>query len=106
MPMVREKYGYAQPQSATQNKIDPSKLKISRRTMVTAFLIALLVFSGMYFVLFKIGWNGSVLSGLLFRLFVSGLLAFGIFMTIISTTLSRRLQNLRDGEPLDDDDDF
>jgi len=104
MPIVREKYGYAQPEAGKQHKIDPSKIKIPRRTMLTAFLLALLVFFGMYFLLSIIGWNGSVLSGLLFRLFVSGLLAFGIFMTIASASLSRRIQKMRDGEPLDDDD--
>jgi hypothetical protein len=59
----------------------------------------------MYALLSMIGWNGSILSGLLFRLFVSGLLAFGIFMTIGSAALSRRIQRMRDGELLDDDDD-
>jgi predicted membrane chloride channel (bestrophin family) len=106
MPIVREKYGYAQPETANQHKIDPSKIKIPRRTMLTAFLLALLVFFGMYFLLAIIGWNGSVLSGILFRLFVSGLLAFGIFMTIGSASLSRRIQKMREGEPLDDEDDF
>jgi hypothetical protein len=106
MPIVREKYGYAQPKPGKRPKIDPSKVKIPRRTTITAFLIALLVFFGLYFLLYKIGWNGSVLSGLIFRLFVSSLTAFGIFMTIASASLSRRIQKLRDGEPLDDDDDF
>jgi len=106
LPIVREKYGYAQPQSMTQQKIDRSKIKIPRRTVLTAFLLALLVFFGLYFLLSTIGWNGSVLSGLIFRLFVSGLTAFGIFMTIASASLSRRIQRMRDGEPLDDDDDF
>jgi hypothetical protein len=106
MPMAREKYGYAQSQPATQFKLDPSKIKIPRRTIFTAFLIALLVFFGMYALLDTIGWNGSVLTGLLFRLFVSGLLAFGIFMTIASASLSRRIQRMKDGELLDDDEDF
>ena len=104
MPIVREKYGYVQPEPAKQNKIDPSKIKIPRRTIITAFLIALLVFFGLYFLLTVIGWNGSPLSGIIFRLFVSGLMAFGIFMTITSAALSRRIQKLRNGEPLDDDD--
>ena len=106
MPIVREKYGYAQPEPAKQHKIDPSKIKIPRRTAITAFLIALLVFFGLYFLLYTIGWNGSVLSGLIFRLVISGMMAFGIFMTIASAALSRRIQKLRNGEPLDDDDDF
>jgi polyferredoxin len=104
MPMVRERYGYAQSEAMKQHKIDPSKVKIPRRTMITAFLLAVLVFFGMYFLLTTIGWNGSVLSGLIFRLFVSGLTALGIFMTIASASLSRRIQKMRDGEPLDDDD--
>jgi MFS family permease len=107
MPIVREKYGYAQQEESTkQNKIDPSKIKIPRSMTITAFLIALLVFFGMYFLLAMIGWNGSPLLGLMFKLFVSGLMAFGIFMTIASAALSRRIQKLRNGEPLDDDDDF
>ena len=106
MPIVREKYGYAQPEPIKHHKIDPSRIKIPRRTIITAFLLAFLVFFGLYFLLSTIGWNGSVLSGLIFRLFVSGLAAFGVFMTIASASLSRRIQRMRDGEPLDDDDDF
>jgi hypothetical protein len=106
LPIVREKYGYAQPQTVTQHKIDPSKVPIPRRTMIAAFLLALLAFFGMYFLLSTMGWNASEWPGLLFRLFVSGLLALGIFMTIASASLSRRIQRIRDGEPLDDDDDF
>jgi len=60
----------------------------------------------MYFLLYTIGWNGSDLTGIIFGLFVSGLLALGIFMTIASASLSRRIQKMRDGEPLDDDDDL
>ncbi len=106
MPIAREYYGYAQPEPAKINKIDPSKIKIPRRTIISAFLIALLVFFGLYYFLSTIGWNGSPLSGFMFRSFISGLFAFGIFMTIISVALSRRIQKLRNGEPLDDDDDF
>ena len=106
LPIVREKYGYAQPETTKQHRIDPSKVKLPRRTMITAFLIGLLVFFGMYFLLSTIGWNASEWTGLLFRLFVSGLLALGIFMTIASASLSRRIQRMRDGEPIDDDDDF
>ena len=106
MPFIREQYGYPQPPQTPQHKIDLSKIKMPRRTMFTAFLIALLAFFGMYALLDTIGWNGSILTGLLFRLFVSGLLAFGIFMTIGSASLSRRIQRMRDGEPLDNDDDF
>lgn len=105
MPIVRETYGYAQPEPAKQNKIDPSKLKIPRRTMITALSIALIVFFSLHFLLYLWGWNGSVISGIIFRLFVSGLTAFGIFMTIVSATLSRSIQRIRDGEPLDDDSD-
>jgi len=105
-PIVREKYAYTQSEAPIQKKIDRSKVKIPRRTMITAFLLALLVFFGMYFLLSTVRWNGGVMSGLLFRLFVSGLTALGIFMTIVSTSLSRRIQKLRDGEPLDNDDDF
>ena len=104
--MLVRKYGFAQPEPTKQNKIDLSKIKIARRTAITAFLIALFVFFALYFLLYTIGWNGSAVSGLIFRLFVSGLTAFGIFMTITSASLSRRIQKLRDGEVLDDDDDF
>ncbi len=106
MPIVREKYGYTQPEPAKQARIDPSKIKIPRRTIFTAFLIAMLVFFGLYFLLYTIGWNGSVLAGLIFRLGVSGMMAFSIFMTIATASLSCRIQKLRNGEPLDDDDDF
>jgi len=106
MPIAREKYGYAQPEATKQHQIDPSKIKIPRRTMLTAFLVALLIFFGMYFLLSMIGWNGSEFTGFIFRLFVSGFLALGIFMTIASASLSRRIQRMRDGEPLDDNDDF
>jgi len=65
-----------------------------------------LVFWGLYFLLYATGWNGSEFSGFIFRLVVSGMIAFGIFMTIVSVALSRRIQKFRDGEPLSDKDDF
>jgi hypothetical protein len=105
MPIVREIHGYAQPGSAKLNEIDPAKIKIPRRTTITALLIALLVFFGSYFLLVMIGWNGSPLSGLVFRLFVSTLVAFSMFMTIASAALSRRIQKLRNGESINDDKD-
>ena len=106
MPIVREQYGYAQPHPARQQKIDPSKIRLPRRVIITAFSVALLLFFGLYFLLNRTGWNGSVWSGLIFRLFVSGLTAIGIFITIASVALSRRIQKLRDGETLEDDEDF
>lgn len=105
MPTVREKYGYAQAEIAKQNKIEPFEIKIPRRATITAILIALLVFFGFYVLLALIGWNGSPRWGLIFRLFASGLMAFGIYMTIISAAVSRRIQKLRGGKPLDDKDD-
>jgi len=104
MPLVREQYGYAQPQSSVERKIDMSKIKLSRRTTITAALVALLGAVSIYFVLYISGWNGSPLSGIIFRIFVSGLLALGIFMRIGSVALSRKIQKLRDGEVLDEDD--
>ncbi len=104
MPLVREQYGYAQPQSSMERKIDISKVKLSRRTTITAALAALLGAVSLYFVLSISGWNGSPLSGIIFRVFASGLLAFGIFMRIGSAALSRKIQKLRDGEILDEDD--
>jgi len=106
LPIVREKYGYAQIEPTKQQKINPSEIRLPRRIKITAFLVALLVFFGLYFLLSRSGWNGSEWSGLIFRLFVSGLAAIGIFITIASAALSRRIQKLRDGKPLEDDDDF
>jgi hypothetical protein len=107
LPFVREKYGYAQGEPTKQQKIiNPSEIRLPRRVKITAISIALLIFFGLYFLLGRTGWNASVLSGLIFRLFVSGLAAIGIFITIASAALSRRIQKLRDGEPLDDDDEF
>ncbi len=107
LPIVREQHGYALSEPTKQQKIiDPSGIRLPRRIKITAISIALLVFFGLYFWLGRTGWNGSVWSGLIFRLFVSGLAAIGIFITIASAALSRRIQKLRDGEPLEDDDDF
>jgi uncharacterized membrane protein YidH (DUF202 family) len=105
MPIVREKYGYGQTEAAKQKKIDLSKLKLPRRTIITALLIALIVFFTLHFLLYTWGWNGREMSGIIFRLFVSGLTAFGIFMTIVSAALSRRIQRIRDGESLENDSD-
>jgi hypothetical protein len=101
--MAREAAGYAPPGAINQYKIDSSKLRLPPRTIVTALLIAILAFFGTYSVLLTIQWNGSALSGLIFRLFASGLLALGIFVTITTASLSRRIQRMKDGEPLDDD---
>ena len=106
MPIDREQYGYTQPHPAKEQKIDPSKIRLPRRVIITALSLALLVFFGLYLLLSRIGWNGSVWSGLIFRWFISGLTAFGIFMVITSAALSRRIQKLRNGEPLDGADDF
>jgi hypothetical protein len=104
MPVVRVNYGVGQPYPAEQRKIDPAKLKIPRRTTITAALVALFVSSAVYFVLYIIGWNGSP-SFEAFKLFMSGTMGVGIFMTILIAAVSRRLQKLRNGETLDDDKD-
>ena len=104
MPIVREKYGYAQPQS-TKLKVDLSKIKIPRRTIISAALVGFIVFLGINVYVSIIGWQGSVLSEVIFRLFISGLAGFGAFITITGAALSRRIQQVRDGEMPDGEDD-
>jgi hypothetical protein len=103
LPTVRAYYGYAQNESTTQKKIDASKIKVPRRITISAAAIALWVFFGMLYFLSKVEWNGPVWVGILVLLLFSGLSSFSVFLMIVSTSLSRRIQKLRDGEPLDDD---
>lgn len=103
MPTIRANHGYAQPESAKQQKIDPVKIKVPRRVTITAAATALLIFFGMLFLLSKVQWNGPAWVGILFPVLFSGLMAFSVFMIIISTSLSRRIQKLRNGDLLDDD---
>lgn len=104
MPTLREKYGYAQPVDHKEHKIDPSKVKVSRKTTIIALAFALLVFFGMVFILSKVQWNGPVWIGILVLIVTPGLAAFSVFMTIVSTALSRKIQKLRDEDPFVDDD--
>ena len=103
MPTLREKYGYAQPITNKEPKIDPSKVKVSRKTTIIALTVGLVVFFGMMFISSKVEWNGPVWLGIAILILIPGIAAFGVFMTIISTALSRKIQKLRDDDPFDDD---
>ncbi len=103
LPTVRSFYGYSQNVSAKQNSIDPSKIKIPRRIIIVAGAIALFVFFGMLYIFSKVEWNGPDWTGTLALFLFSGIISFGIFMTIVSSSLSRRIEKLRKGEPTDDD---
>jgi pilus assembly protein TadC len=83
--------------------INPTKVKVPRRVTISAAAIALLVFLVMLFLLSKVEWNGSYWAGILALFLFSGLSSFSVFMMIISTFLSRRIQKLQNGEPFDDD---
>jgi len=102
MPIARAKSGYGQLEPAKRLMTDLSNIRLSLRTTITALLAALLVFFGLYFALYGVNWNGTALSGLMFRMFISGLGALGVFMTICSAALSSRIQRMRDGEPPED----
>lgn len=86
-----------------QQKVDLSGVKTPRRMQLTAALSALLFFGATFYLLNQGEANISFWPGLLIKLFISFLLAFGAFMTIVSSDLSRRVQKLREGEPIDDD---
>ena len=103
LPIVREQYGYAQSEAAKQPQIDPSKLKLPRRSILTGLSLALLVFFGVFFIISMLSQSGSLISSLLIKLLVSGGLALSTFITFASTALAHRVQKLRDGELLDDD---
>lgn len=103
LPTIRSSFGYTQNESQTQKKIDISKIKVPRRITISAAAIALLVFFGTLYLLSKVEWNGPVWAGVLMLFLYSGLSAFVVFMMIVSTSVSRRIQMLQDGEPLDDD---
>ena len=102
IPTIKERYGYTQPQPIKGGKIDPSRIKLPLRTMISALLVSLIAASITYIVLHVLGWNGSPITGIIFRLGASGLMGFGIFIIIASAALSRRIQKLRNGEVLDD----
>jgi hypothetical protein len=104
MPIVRKHYGYAQPDPSKQGKFDPLKIKIPRRRVIIAILAALFAFLCSFYLISLVGWNGNALSGTIFRLFLSGLVALSIFMTIISVSLSRRILKLRERETLAEGD--
>jgi hypothetical protein len=106
LPIVRERQGYAQPELADKIKIDPARIKIPRKTLITAFIIAVFIFAGIFILFGFVEWSINVWLGIIIRIFVSGLTAFGIFMLIVSSSLSRRVQKLRDGETIDDEYDF
>lgn len=105
MPLVRAKYGYTNPQSIKQNKIDPSKIKLPRRIGIIAGLVAILVFCGTFVIFYQFFWKGSEISGIFIGVVLSAITGFGVFMTIVTAVLSQRIQKLRDGEILDDEDD-
>jgi len=103
LPIVREQYGYAQSEAAKQPQIDPAKLKLSRRSILTGLSLALLVFFGVFFLISMSSQSGSLMSSLHLKLLVSSGLALSAFATFTSKALARRVQKLRDGEVLDDD---
>jgi len=57
----------------------------------------------MVFILSKVQWNGPVWLGIAILILIPGIAAFGVFMTIVSTALSRKIQKLRDDDPFDND---
>jgi hypothetical protein len=106
MPMARAMHGQSQVQSAQQIQIDSTKVKLPRRTRITAIVIALIVFTGMYLLLSSISWNINQAARVIIKLLMSGLLAFGTYMLIVTTSISRRIQRLKEGETIDDEYDF
>lgn len=102
LPTVRTWYGYAQPESEKPKKIDPTKVRVPRRVTISAAVVSMAVFLGMMLLLHKTGWNGPAWTGFLIMFIFSGLLSFSVYMTIVSSALSRRIQKLQNGEPIDD----
>lgn len=103
IPTVRTMYGYDEQDSPPQRNVDFSKVKVPRRVIVTAAAIALFVFGSIFYLLNQTHWNIPFLVGILIQVVMSALVAFGTFMIIVSSDLSRRVQKLRMGEPLDDE---
>jgi hypothetical protein len=104
-PYIREKFGYSQPLADEQPRIDPSKIKTPLRITISAFLVSSSAFCGCYYVLdYIIRLEGDELFEILLKIFMSGLRGFGIFMTIVSADHSRRMQKMRTGEKIDDED--
>jgi hypothetical protein len=71
--------------------------------MISAAGIAFSLFCGMEYVLSQVRWNGTPWTGMLAKLLIPALLSLGVFIVITSAAFSRRVQRLRDGEPLDDE---
>ena len=94
----------AQSVPAKQSKIDLSKVKVTRRMVFKAAPIAFCVFMGVFLLTSWAGWRGSEWIGVIFRLGISGMMGFGTFMTILLVAFSRKIERLRDGKPLDDED--
>jgi hypothetical protein len=103
-PIYREKYGYSQTSSEGHKKPDISKIKIPRRVTMMAAIVALLVFCILFFILILMSWYGDFSLGIIIKLGMSGLVSFGVFIIIVSASLSHRIQQMRDGQSLDDND--
>lgn len=104
MPSIRVRYGYAPPELPTQQKVNLSNVKLPPRVTITAAAVALLVFIGVIVIYFlsHAKWNGPAWVGILVLILFASLSSFGVFMTIISASLSRRIQKMKNGETLDD----
>lgn len=103
MPTVRVAKGYDQPGVGSQPKMDLSKVKVPRKVIVSAATIALVIFLGLILLASNAQWNGPSWLGILLLFLLPGLFSFGIFMAITSTSLSRRIERMRNGELVDEE---
>jgi hypothetical protein len=106
LPIVSTKYDYPQSQPVTQRKVDLAKVKLPRRIIIPAVLIAIIAVITTYFGVNSFEWNINAIAALLIKLGMSGFMGFGIFMTIVTLAVSRRFQKLRNNNLSDSDDDI
>jgi len=103
MPTIRAIHGYDQPDMTNQIKVDLSKVKVSRKVIVSAATIALVFFFGMAFLFPGVQGSDPAWLGILYSVFLSALGSFAIFMMIILISLSRKNQRMKNGEPEDEE---
>lgn len=103
LPTIRAIQGYDQPETNNPQQVDLSKVKLPKRVIHSAVAIALVVFFGLILLVSNAQWDGPSWLGILLLILLPGLFSFGIFMAITTTSLSRRIERMRNGELVDEE---
>ena len=103
LPTIRAIQGYDKPETINPQQVDLSKVKLPKRVIFSAAAVALVVFFGLILLFSGQKWNGPTWLGILLLISMPGLFSFGVFMTITTTSLSRRIERMRNGEVVDEE---